>query len=384
MIRRREAAPSPLEDFVADFHEDPGYLDFARLGPPGETVVAEERMVGELASRARFSTLDSAAEQDDRMRRAVADATGFRDDQIVFQPDTSTGLMHSMFGLEGTVAVSPSEYPSMLFAVARAGRALGRLEPHWLEREYGRITPGTLRDLPSDVTAVAVSAVDFRTGHRSDLEGIRQVIGDRLLIVDAVQAFGAVDAPWELADVVACGGQKWLRAGRGTGFLAMSDRAVDQLEPVLSGWLDVPADLAESMLPGEVPDPPRAASSFAISPPRPTAQARLAAALERVASVGIEAIESALHERVDQVIAVADEFGLTVASPRAVGERAGIVVIEPGEDLLTPLVAALHNHGVSATTRGGGIRLSPHVTTSDETLSLLRMSLAEFAAGTPT
>ena len=81
-----------------------------------------------------------------------------------------------------------------------------------------------------------MSLVDFRTGYLADLEGIRQVIGDRLLIVDAMQGFGVVDAPYELADVVVSGGQKWARAGWGTGFLALSDRALEHLTPVLSGF----------------------------------------------------------------------------------------------------------------------------------------------------
>lgn len=386
MIRRRPPAVTPLEEYIADFAEDSGYLDFARLGPAGEPVIAEERMVAELTSRARFGTLDSAEQQDERMRDAVALATGFESDQVVFQPDTSSGIMQTMFGLEGVVALSPAEYPSTLFAIARAQKALGRLRPLWLEPEYGRITPGTFRDLPDEVTSVLVSAVDFRTGYRSDLEGIRQVIGDRLLIVDAVQAFGAVDAPWEVADVIVSGGQKWLRAGRGTGFLIMSDRALERIEPVLSGWLDVPADFVDTAGEGgapDVPEAPRAAASFAISPPRPTAQARLAAALERLDVVGIDAVEEGLRERVDQLLAVVDEFGLSVISPRAADERAGIVVVEPDAAHVTPLAAALHNHAVSATVRASSIRFSPHVSTSDETVSLLRMALAEFAAGVP-
>ncbi|WP_403020616.1 aminotransferase class V-fold PLP-dependent enzyme [Salinibacterium sp. GXW1014] len=384
MIRRRTPPVAPLTEYVTDFAEDPGYLDFAYLGPAGEPVIAEERMVAELTSRARFGTLDSAEQHDERMREAVARATGFESDQVVFQPDTSTGIMHTMFGLEGVVALSPAEYPSTLFAVARAQRALGRLQPLWLEPEYGRVTPGTFRELPEEVTAVLVSVVDFRTGYRIDLEGIRQVIGDRLLIVDAVQAFGAVDAPWEVADVIVSGGQKWLRAGRGTGFLVMSDRALERIEPVLSGWIDEPADFLEMSGEGGVPDvpeAPRAAASFAISRPRPTAQARLATALERLDVVGIDEVEAGLHERVDQVLAVVDEFGLPVISPRAADERAGIVVVEPDAAHVTPLAAALHNHAVSATVWRSSIRLSPHVSTSEETLSLLRMALAEFAAG---
>src|SRR5206468_7681357 len=136
----------------------------------------------------------------------------------------------------GGILVSPAEFPSLPTAAVRASEALQATAPIWLETDHGRVTPGLIRDqLTSTTTAVAVSAVDARTGYVADLEGIRQVIGDRLLIVDAVQALGAVDLPWTAADVVASGGQKWLRAGYGTGFLAVSDRAANRLTPVLSG-----------------------------------------------------------------------------------------------------------------------------------------------------
>src|SRR5690606_1585562 len=161
--------------------------------------------------------------------------TGVRSDQIAFQPNTSQGLMHVLSGLPGGVALSPSELPSLPVAAARAQQALAGVTPQWLETDHGRVTPGNIRDqLDSSTVAVAVSLVDFRTGHLVDLEGIRQVIGDRLLIVDAIQGFGVVDAPYEVADVVAAGGQKWVRSGWGTGFLALSDRALEHLTPVWS------------------------------------------------------------------------------------------------------------------------------------------------------
>ena len=81
-----------------------------------------------------------------------------------------------------------------------------------------------------------VSLVDFRTGYRADLGALRDVIGDRLLIVDAIQGFGVVDADWSAADVVCGNGYKWLRAGRGTGFAWFGERALERIAPVLSGF----------------------------------------------------------------------------------------------------------------------------------------------------
>ena len=367
-----------IDDFVSGFADEPGYLDFARFGPLGQTVIAEQNAQTEALSRARFGSLEVAFDQDDRVRRAVGSLIGFPPDQISFQPNTSTGLMHVLFGLSGAVAMSPAEFPSLPYAATRASHALERLDIRWLETEYGRVTPGTVREqLTDDITAVAVSLVDFRTGYVADLEGIRQVIGDRMLIVDAVQGFTVTEAAWGVADVVVSGGQKWARAGHGTGFLALSERAAEQLEPVLSGWVaedDMPLD--------EVKEVVRGAAAFRITHPNPRDQACFAAALEEVAAVGVAAIRATIADRVDQVVDLADEFAIPVTSPRNAAERAGIVVLAPPTEHCTVLTASLYNHGVTVTPRAGTVRLSVHASTGDETLQLLRDSFSSHLSAT--
>jgi selenocysteine lyase/cysteine desulfurase len=367
-----------IDDYAARFEEEPGYLDFASVGPIGRAVREELAGMTETLARVRFGSRSVFDEQDDRVRDAVSALTGIPAAQVVFQPNTSTALMHAMFGITGGAALSPAEFPALTYAAVRAAQSLGVLAPTWLETDHGRVTPGNLREqLTPSVVAVALSLVDFRTGYLADLEGIRQVIGDRLLIVDATQCFGVVDVPWHLADVVAAGGQKWPRAGWGTGFLALSARALEHLTPVWSGFA---GDEGDGMALDEVRDPAPGADRFRISNPDPIAQARLAAALEEVAEVGVGAINARLAEHVTRVIDLADEFAVPVASPRAEPERAGIVVLRPEADRLTALVASLHNHGVSVTVRDGGVRVSPHASTTEETFTMLRSALQSFAA----
>jgi hypothetical protein len=69
-----------------------------------------------------------------------------------------------------------------------------------------------------------------------------------------------------------------------------------------------------------------------------------------------------------------------VVSPRDAAERAGIVVVEPPVDQLTIFTASLFNHGVTTTTREGRVRLSPHVSTNDETFDMLRASFVSFTS----
>ncbi|WP_104193028.1 aminotransferase class V-fold PLP-dependent enzyme [Cryobacterium sp. Y82] len=365
-----------LQNFTDGFRNEPGYLDFGRVGPLSEVVMAETLGQNEVLSRARFGSLDHLAEQDLRARTAVSALTGFTPDQIVLQPNTSSGLMQTMFGLTGSVLLSAGDFPSVPFAAVRAAETLHVVTPLWLETERGRVTPGQIRDqLTPAVAAVAVCLVDSRTGYRADLDGIRQVIGDRLLIVDAIQGFGVVDTAFEAADVVASGGQKWTRAGWGTGFLALSERALDRLVPVYSGY--VGTDTAEPW--DEVTPPSHSARAFRVTNGDAIAQARFAAALEQVADVGVDVIQAAIDDNVSQIIELVDEFVIDLVSPRDVRERAGIVVLEPPAELLTTLVASLHNHGITATTRGTTVRLSVHAALAPDTVTMLRGALTAYA-----
>jgi selenocysteine lyase/cysteine desulfurase len=372
-----EETMTTVEEFAAGFREEPGYLDYGRVGPLSASVLAEAAGQNEILAKARFGSVEGMRREDQRVRDALSALTGFASDQVVFQPNTSTGLMHALFGMTGTVLLSAGEFPSLTFAAVRAAQALHVVTPAWLETDHGRVTPGQIKEqITQNTAAVAVSLVDSRTGYLTDIDGIRQVIGDRLLIVDAIQGFGVVDAPYEVADVVVGGGQKWVRAGWGTGFLALSERALDHLTPVFSGFTGV--DGGESW--DEVVEPSHTAKAFSMSNPDLIAQARFSAGLEEIADVGVPAINAAISDRVESVLDLADDFAIPIGSSRSADERAGIVVLEPQPEQLTVLAASLFNHGITATGRGQSIRLSIHAGTGEETLDMLRAAFTSYAS----
>jgi len=96
----------------------------------------------------------------------------------------------------------------------------------------------------------------------------------------------------------------------------------------------------------------------------------------------VPVINESISEKVARIIDLADEYAVPVVSPRNSSERAGIVVIEPPADQLTVMTASLFNHGVTTTTREGRVRLSPHVSTGEETFDMLRASFLSFASAT--
>jgi selenocysteine lyase/cysteine desulfurase len=349
----RSTTVTTIDDFAAGFADEAGWFDFASYGPMGTGVVQEARALTELQSRSRHGSAVALDEQSGRARRAVSALSGFPVDHVVFQPSTSQGILHAMFGLTGALALSPREYPTTPLAATRASSALRVLDTVWLGVPDDAVTPAVLREhLTPSVTAVAVSVVDYRTGYLADLEGIRQVIKHV--------------------------GQKWLRAGWGTGFMALSDRALTDLTPVFSGVHGSEIALGGSYERGAEPAP--GAAAFQLSRPDPIAEARLATSLEEIAAVGIRPVAGAVAERASRLIDLADEFAVPVVSSRVESERAGIVVLEPEPQHLTTLTASLLNHGVSATVRSTSVRLSTHVSNGEDSFELLREALTSYGS----
>ncbi|MCW3491793.1 aminotransferase class V-fold PLP-dependent enzyme [Microbacterium sp. SSM24] len=366
-----------LDSFLASFDGEPGYLDWASFGPLSPAVRAEAQADTELLGSGRRSSIELVDDHVRAARELIATLIGTDAAHVVLQPSTSYGLMQAIYGLAGGLLLGRSEFPSLTVAATRAAEALGTIELQWLDPADGFITPEVVREgLTDDTRAVAVSLVDFRTGFRADLGAIREVIGDRLLIVDAIQAFGTVDVDYTAADVVCGNGYKWLRAGRGTGFAWYGDRALERIAPVLSGY----RGMDDSVATDGVPPPAASARAFTVSGIDGLAAARLSTALHEIVDVGVAAIENELGARTGDVMYFADRYEVPVLTPREPERRGGIVTLAPAPQDAAPLAASLANHGLTVTVRSGLVRVAPHVGTGANTLRLFGDALAAFSA----
>ena len=207
-----------------------------------------------------------------------------------------------------------------------------------------------------------MSHVDYHTGFRCDLGAIREAAGDALLVVDAVQALGAVPFSMEPADVMVAGGHKWLRAGGGVGLMAVSDRALDRLAPTLVGWPGV-EDPFDTEAP--LPHPPLGgAAQFTMGSPPFTAVAALRGALEALARIPIEDVTNEVISRSKEVEREAVRAGAGVLRPwRCDAERSGIVTFRPAGESSTDAYRRLSDARFALTDRDGHLRVAPHATT---------------------
>ena len=363
--------------YLEQFAEPPGYLEFASTGPVSRRVREAMAAALEIVASPPGSASQAIAARHEAALAAMARLVAVPVDRVTPVPSTSAGLFQVAFGLlerGGNVVLPAHEFPANVYPWLRAQGAGGpevRLVPcpdHRVTAE--RLAPA----VDAQTRAVTVSLVDFVTGFRVDLAELRLAFPTPLLVVDAIQGLGAVAAVLGPADVLVAGGQKWLRAGWGSGVMAVGDRALERLAPTLTGWCGV-----EHFLDFETPPPHgtlQTAGRFQEGSPPYLGTLQMGAAVEVIELAGVAAIEAAVLARTAAVEEVVRRAGAEVLAPwRRSQERAGIVSFRlPGEDPAAT-AARLAAAGLVVSRRSGWVRVSPHASTPPESAGMLREAL---------
>ncbi|MEU6238655.1 aminotransferase class V-fold PLP-dependent enzyme [Kitasatospora sp. NPDC047058] len=363
-----------VPEYLRQFDEPAGYLDFARFGPVSaavQEVLAGSAAVLRTQGWSALEALDAAAGETARTAGALL---GCAPHETAFVSSTSHGMFAAAHAFAAapagsTVLVSRADFPGAVYPWLRAA-GHGGLAVRLLD---GPVTVEAVRaGLDERVRAVSVCAVDSATGFRAPLAAIKELIGpERVLVVDAVQALGAVDFDADAADVLAAGGQKWLRSGWGAALLLVRDRVAGLLGPGLGGWSGVvdPIDAPEHPRPAR----PGAVAHTLTNPDGP-AVAALGAGLALVRDVGIGRIEALAGEALGTLLDAARAAGAETAGGPGPG-GSGIARFRlPGADPQA-VHDVLTRAGLATTRRCDWIRLSPHATTRPETASRLAEAL---------
>jgi len=224
------------------------YFNHAAISPPPITTIraveAQLKDVHENGS-ANFRSWLAVKEQ---ARELLAKLLGARPEQVAFMRNTSDSLSTVANGITwrpgDNIVTFSREFPSNIYPWLRVRDAFG-VEVRMCEEREGRIDVSELESLIDHKTrVVAISHVQYASGFRIDLERLGRAARrhDALFVVDAIQALGVVptDVEAELIDVAAGASHKWLLAPEGVGYLYLSDRARERIQPTLVGWISVP------------------------------------------------------------------------------------------------------------------------------------------------
>ncbi|MDQ6926772.1 MAG: aminotransferase class V-fold PLP-dependent enzyme [Candidatus Eremiobacteraeota bacterium] len=345
------------------------YLNNASTGPlPARTVAAVTEFVARRAEPHRIADAELFATLA-RVRTLAAGLIGADAGEIACMPNTTYGLNFAAralpLGAGDVVLTFDGEFPANVYpwmALAERGIQLELLPstPDGLPDEAALMRAIAERD---DVCAVTVSWVQFTSGYRVDLAAIGAACRARGIwfVVDAIQGLGActLDVQTTPIDVFACGGQKWLLAPWGTGFIYVRRELVPRLAPQDVGWLAVRGGDDFARLTDYDYTLRDDARRFEVLTLPFHDFAGLAASLDLLHTLGPGAVAGEITARAEQIVTWAasrDDVGLvTPANPE---HRAGIVSLR----LPAPAAASarLRAAGIAHSVREGAVRLSPH------------------------
>lgn len=238
------------------------------------------------------------------------------------------------------IVLAADEFPSVRMAWGPAERAGVVVEPVAIDDEARR-GERLAEALRPGVRVLAASHVHWETGTRLDLDALGRACraNGTLLVVDGIQALGAVPVDGRSADAYCASTFKWLLSGFGLAVLATGAALRAQCEPAVRGYLN---------------EPPSASlqAAHANHPGLWVLEATLAL-LEAYGWPRVHARVDALGASLHRALAARGERLLT---PFA--HRAGIVsvaVADPGAAM-----QALRARGVHVEARGAALRVSPH------------------------
>lgn len=329
----------------------------------------------------------------DEVRTRLARFIGASAQEVGFTPSTSFGfhVIAQMLKARGITEVLTleTEFPSTTLPMLYDGLTLRGVRV----RADGTYA---LSDLEAALTpktgAIAVSAVQYASGFRIDLNAVSAMCRSRglIFIVNAAQGVGHVplDVHALGAHFLAATSHKWFMAGYGMGMLFIDRTWLEAVPLPFGGWLSVePQEQFEPWVHAQVVEDPAGFTATG------TKFRRQTSALEAGGGswVGLYGLNAALalHEAVTPQVTLARvvelqtqlrvllrSAGFVPSTPDDPSTLSGICVIPVQGTPLEVVRALLREAKVATTARGGGLRISTHVYNDEGDLDRLMSALS--------
>lgn len=274
-------------------------------------------------------------------------------------------------GAGRSVVVVGGQFPSHVYPWRRLAdetggtvRTVEAPAPLGAEGRGARWNERLLEAIDADTAVVAVPHVHWADGTVFDLEavGARAREVGAALVVDGTQSVGAFPFSLEAVrpDALVCAGYKWLMGPAGTGVLYLGER-FDNGRPLEETWLGRAGaedfgglcDYTDDYGAGAVRFDMGGRANAILLP-------MLIAAMQQVREWGVAEIQATCAALADEVVEGARALGY--GAERGVYRAGHLFGLAPprGVDALD-VCRALAERNVAVSTRGGALRVSPHV-----------------------
>ncbi len=192
---------------------------------------------------------------------------------------------------------------------------------------------------------LAISHVQWLTGHMIGLQALGELCRRHGVwsMVDITQSWCCtpIDLRKAPVDIIGSSGYKWPLAGFGNGFFHLTEAVRRELSE--RNGFDVMPALREGHL-------------------DPVAMVRLDHALMRNKEIGIDAVAARVKALCDRAVEKFQAAGVRILNGTDPAHRAGIIIIEGGEERLK----YLRDHGCPVQLRGAGLRVGIHFYNNEE------------------
>ena len=342
------------------------YLDHASGGPIPRPV--HEKIITFYEEHVREGDLawPRWIRRREEVREKVARFLHADPSEITFIQSTSQGMNWTAELLAGTgpVLTNESEFPSSTLPwIWRKAKLI------WQKPDRGKISLAGLQALLSpSVKTVVTSFVQYASGFRQAMEALGKIKGNRWLVVNATQGFGAlpIDVKKWNVDFLMAASYKWLMAGYGGGVLYVRKKWLEHFRPASVGWRSMrePERMDNRRI-----DLKKDASRYEWGCPSFPTIFAVGAAVDYLSAIGIQKIEKRILELTDFAIRGLERRGFEIISPREQKYRSGIVVFKVKDP--EKIWRRLLREKIYVSPRGGGLRLAPHFYNTFEELEIL-------------
>lgn len=273
-------------------------------------------------------------------------------------------------GKRNKVVYSDMNFPSVMY-FWEAQRARGA-RVHTVKTDDGITVPAErmIDAIDEETLLVPMSHVIFRSSYLQDAKAIidkAHRVG-ALVVLDTYQSLGSVPIDVQALNAdFACGGVlKWLCGGPGVAYLYVRPDLGAKLKPTLTGWFAHQDAMAFEVGPIRYADPPfRFMNGTSHVPSLEAARP----GVKIIGEVGIARIREKSKRQTSKLIAMADERGWRVNTPRDPEKRGGAVSIDMPDSY--EVCSELLKRDVIVDWRPkAGVRMSPHFYNTDEEIDI--------------
>lgn len=177
----------------------------------------------------------------DQIRADIGSLVGCPSEHVALSTSATAAYMRALsairFHAGDRILISSAEYGSNVLPLLQIRDQIGVSVEIIPDGEDGVASPSALANLLDErVKLVSLTHAPSQNGLVLDAAAVGEVLRDSpaWFLLDTCQSVGQlpVDLTGFGADFVTGTGRKWVRGPRGTGFLGVSQRVLDELEPV--------------------------------------------------------------------------------------------------------------------------------------------------------